>query len=152
MAATATFTLVPLARLEEACEAAESGSFPAWRKEHAKTAAQYAKDGWLVPCALGYLDEVAEANLSSSAHDEVAARIAEALDCQCFVLEAAHRAAHYDDLDLDNFDREDLQAHFEELNGASTPGIGAQVLDAIRALREALSKVDDAKVVVVTIG
>ena len=41
MAATATFTLVPLARLEEACAAAESGSFPAWRKEHAKTAQEF---------------------------------------------------------------------------------------------------------------
>jgi hypothetical protein len=152
MGATATFTLVQLTRLGEACEAAESGAFPTWRKERAKIAAQYAKDGWLVPCALGYLDEVVEANLSSSAHDEAAARIAEALDCQCFVLEAAHRAAHYDDLDLANFDREDLQAHYEELNGESTPGIGAHVLDAIRALREALSKVDDTQVVVVTIG
>lgn len=151
LAATAIFSLVPIERLADMCVAAEAKTLAEWRKTNAKTAAQYARDGWLVAAALGYLDEAGDVNLTSSEHDEHAARLSEALDGQSFILTAAHKAEHYEDLDLEAFDREELQAWYEELNGEATPGIGAHVLDAIRALREALSKTDAAKVVVVTI-
>lgn len=150
--AAAVFTLVPAELLPAMCEAAEAGTLAQWRKEHGKTAAQYARDGWLVASALGYLDEAGDVNLTSGAHDEHAARLSEALDGQCFVLAEEHKQAHYEDLDLEQFDREELQAWYEELNGVSIPGIGAHVLDALRALREALSKTGGGKVVVVTIA
>ena len=152
MPAAVTFTLLPIERLEAACVAAEARTLAAFLKQEGKTAAQFAGDGGIYGPVFAYLDEVHGINVSSSEHDELAARISEATNGSCYVLTADHRAAHYDALDPARIEKDELQEFYADFNESDEPGAGTKMWSAIRALRESLSRVDATKVTLFVIG
>lgn len=152
MIAVVTFTLLPIDRLEAAAAAAEAGTLAAFLKQEGKTAAQFAGDGGIYGPVFAYLDEVHEINVSSSDHDELAARLSEATGGSCFVLTQDHRAAHYDALDPAKIEKDELQEFYADFNESDEPGAGAKMWSAIRALRESLSRVDATRVTLFSIA
>jgi len=152
MSVAARFTLLPIARLEAACTAAESGALAAFTKSEGKSAAPFAGDGTIFGIVFAYLDEVHGVNLSSSEHDDVTARIADATGSSCFVLTLDHRNAHYDALDPAHYSKPELQEFHEEFNESEEPGAGAAMWNAIRALRESMSRLDEARVTLLVIA
>lgn len=152
MTAVANFTLLPIDCLEAACVAAEAGQLPAFLKSEGKTAAQFAGGGWIFGTVFAYLDEVHGINLSSSEYDDTTARLSDATGGSCFLLTLDHRNAHYDALDPAAFSKPDLQEYYEEFNEVEEPGAGAAMWNAIRALRESMSRLDETRVTLLTIG
>ena len=152
MTATATFTLLPIDRLEALCVAAEAGQLTAFRKSEGKTAAPFAGDGRIFGTVFAYLDEVHGINLSSSEYDETTARVSEATGSSCFLLTLDHRNEHYDALDLARFPKAELQEFHDDVNETEQPGAGAAMWNAIRALRESMSRLDETRVTLLEIG
>jgi len=151
MAPSATFTLLPITRLEALCDAAEKGEVKSFAKSEGKTAAQFAGNGFVFGSVFAYLDQEHEINLSSSDYDEITGRLAEALGGAHFVFTEAHKAEHYTALDPANFEKTELLEFYEDFNEMESPGAGSTMHDAIRALRESLTRVDATRVVVLSI-
>jgi hypothetical protein len=121
-------------------------------EEHGEEIVTYPFSGYVLMTLLPYLEERHGIELMESEYDRAAGALSAESGMTHFVFTNALKTAHLAKLTTLSLPREELRDYYNEFNAADEPDAGEPMLDAVRAVREALNYVDDSSVVVLTIS
>ena len=106
--------------------------------------------GYYFGVLLPYLDEQG-VPLMDSEHDQAASALGDAQEATTFIFTPAHKS-YLSRLDPEAHSEEALRRYFEEFNEYEDPEAGRAMRDALAALRRHIGGLDDASVLLLTIG
>jgi hypothetical protein len=111
----------------------------------------YPHSGYVLMALLPYLEEHHNIDLIKSEYDAVAVSLSAESGATHYFLTNALKLSHLAKLRSLSVSNEELRDYCNEFYDANEPDAAEPMLDGMRALREALSHVDDSSVVVLTI-
>jgi hypothetical protein len=121
-------------------------------EEHGEEVVTYPFSGYVLVTLLPYLKKNHQIDLMKSEYDAVARSLSAESGATHFILTYALKADHLAKLQALSIPGEELRDYYNKFNAANEPDAGKPMLEGIRALLEALNRVDDSSVVVLTIS
>lgn len=160
MSAIASFIKLPKAALDGLREVAvpKKGLFGAARdayadylREHGQPVADYKWSGYMFVTLLPCLEEQHQITLMDSEYDELGKQLSESRAAAHFIFTDAHKQAFLARL-AGQFSEHALRDYYNAFNETEVAEAGKPMLDGVQALRQSLSTLDEASVIVFSIG
>jgi hypothetical protein len=161
MSAVASFILLPQTALSRLREAA----VPKWRlfgppkdrywdllNQAGREVGNYRWSGYVLATLLCCLEQNHQTNLLKSPYDELAGFLTKARGNTHVIFCKEHRDSYLEKLDPANLSIEKLRDYYNKFNEVDEPDAGLPMIDGVRAIRQSLTQLDDASVVILVIG
>jgi hypothetical protein len=161
MSAIASFILLPKTALSELRQAAvpkkrfllaDKDEYWGYLHRSGRKVSDYQWSGYVFATLLVWLKEEHQTDLMESPYGELAKFLTDARGATHFVLSIEHKNAYLDKLDPATLSGNMLRDYYNAFNGGNEPDAGVPMLDGVRALREALLRLDADSVVLLIIG
>lgn len=160
MSAIASFTKVPRAALDGLRKAAvpndgllgtSSDRYDDYLQKSGTPAADYRWSGFVLATLLVYLEKHHQINLMRLQYDELAPFLTTSRGATHFIFTNAHKQAFLTKLD-GRFSEDALRDYYNKFNETNDAEAGKPMLDGIRSLGQSLRSLDEASVIVFSIG
>jgi hypothetical protein len=160
MSAIASFIKLPKTALDGLREAAvpkkrlfgaPRDTYPDYLRQHGQEIADYKWSGYVLATLLVCLQKQHQIDLMKSEFDELSTFLSKSRGATCFIFTDAHKQAFIPKL-TGQFSEQALCDYYNEFNGAAEADAGKPMLDGVSAFRQSVSALDEASVVVFSIG
>jgi carotenoid cleavage dioxygenase-like enzyme len=121
-------------------------------RRNGEEVAEYRWSGYVLATLLPYLEEKHQIDLMKSEYDAIATTLTTARQATHFLFTSDLKSKYLDKLNALTVSDEELRDYYNEFNAANESEAGKPMLDGVKTLREALSRVDESSVVLFTIG
>jgi hypothetical protein len=160
MSAIAGFIKLPKTAIEALCKAAPKkrlfaapcDTYYDYLRQNGQVVAEYRWSGYVLATLLPYLEEKHQIDLMKSEYDALATTLSTARRATHFVFTNELKSKYLDKLDTLSVSEDELRNYYNEFNTANESAAGKPMLDGVKTLREALSRVDDSSVILFIIG
>ena len=161
MSAIAIFVKLPKTALEGLSRAAvpqkrlfrsPRDTYYDYLDQHGEEVAEYRWSGYVLGALLPYLEELHQIDLMKSEYEDLANSLTAARNATHFVFTNALKAKYLDKLNALSDSEEQLRDYYNEFAETNEPDAGKPMLDGVRALTQALSRVDESSVIVLVVS
>jgi len=121
-------------------------------KSKGSPAAQYDWSGYVIATVLCCLQEAHQIDLMTSSQDELANFLCEKRRATHFILTNDQRESFLERTNPSHFDLDELRDFYNAFEEADEPEAGPPMMDGVRAIHEALSRIDQRSVVLLYIA
>jgi hypothetical protein len=152
MSAVASFILLPRAALSGLREAAMTDAYWDFLARAGKQVADYRWSGYVLGTLLCCLKEDYQVDLLTSPDAELSEFLSKARGSTHVVLSPEQRDAYLEKLDPSSLSVDKLRDYYNMFNEVNEPDAGAPMIDGVRAIRQSLTRLDNASVVILVIA
>lgn len=152
MSAIADFILLPRTALPHLAEIAGDPGYRDFLRSTGVAAVDFRGSGWVFNTLLSFLSKQVGMNSRNFEFAKLSGELSAATESLQEIYAAKEKTEYFVKLDPDLFSQQVLTDYFNRFNGTKEPDAGKAMLNGLGALRDALARVDDSNVLLLSVG